>query len=480
MIRTATLLIAIAFVPALPLKAQRYDEAISKARFLIEAHRAQTNIPGIQIAVMAKGKLVWSQGFGFSDLEKQISVDAQTRFRIASVSKPVTSMAFGKMLEEGAIDTDRDIRQYLPDFPEKKYVITSRHLAASVSGIRHYTSGERAPNQTHYKTTEEALERFENDPVAFEPGSQFLYSSYGWVLLSAVMESASDMDFFGLMENTWSELGMNNTAFDYPVQPMEHRSEFYVFDKKEGRQLAPPEDRSYMYAGGGYVSTAEDLVHMGLSLLTDSYLQNGTRELLTSSYVLKDGTPTGYGLGFETGISRLNTPIVYHSGSLPTSVAHLIVYPDEEVVMAWLANTGDHVFFNEREAQTIAELFVKSDQPEGENAQEITGSWRIRTTSLRDKNTDGIMRIDVTPDGLVTGSITFKRSKKKKEFPLIVINQDGNKIHCVAVSPMFMDFYLVIDEDAFSGEWLHDFNVKGIPEEDDYWKKREIIGIQID
>lgn len=477
MIRFYILLFTIAFSAAFPLRAQRYNDAISKARFLIEAHRTQTNIPGIQIAVMASGELVWSQGFGYSDLKKQIRVDTLTRFRIASVSKPVTSMAFGKMVEEGIIDPDRDIRSYLPVFPEKKYVITSRHLAASVSGIRHYSTGEDTPNQTHYETIEEALERFENDPLAFEPGSQFLYSSYGWVLLSAVMERAANTDFFGLMENTWNELGMFNTTFDYPGQPMAHRSEFYIYDKKARRRLATPEDRSYMYAGGGYLSTAEDLARMGHSLLTDSYLQKDTRELLITSYVLHDGTVTGYGLGWETGMSRLNTPVVYHSGSMPTAVSHLILYPDEQLVVAWLANTGDHVFFNEREAQSVAELFVNPEQSGGN--PDITGSWRIKTTSLRDKTTEGILKIGQGSDGLVTGTITFKRSRKKKEFPLIVISRDGNKMHCVAVSPMFIDFYLEFYEDGFTGEWLHDFNVRGIPEEDEYWKKREITGTKI-
>lgn len=70
--------------------AQGYTDAINNARFLINAHKLQTEIPGVQIAVMAKGKLVWSEGFGYSNLVEQRKVVSTTKFRIASVSKPLT------------------------------------------------------------------------------------------------------------------------------------------------------------------------------------------------------------------------------------------------------------------------------------------------------------------------------------------------------------------------------------------------------
>ena len=75
------------------ISAQNYTDAIKKAQLLIEAHKSQTQIPGCQIAVMVKGKLVWSESFGFSDLENNTKVTSHTKFRIASVSKPITAMA---------------------------------------------------------------------------------------------------------------------------------------------------------------------------------------------------------------------------------------------------------------------------------------------------------------------------------------------------------------------------------------------------
>lgn len=454
---------------------QGYGNAIKKAKFLVDAHRSQTQIPGCQVAVMVKGKLVWSESFGFSDIENSVKVSSNTKFRIASLSKPVTSMALGRLWEQGKIDLDEDIRGYLPSFPEKTFVITPRHLASSTSGIRHYNSEETVLNTTNYPTVLSALLRFENDPLKFEPGTQFLYSSYGWVLLSAVMEKASGTSFFELMQNTWITLGMQHTSFDFPDKNIDQKSKFYVYDKKQKRKLAPFENRSYMYAGGGYLSTAEDLVHMGRQLINSQFLKEDTKQLLTKSYLLKDGTPTYYGLGWETGTSRLHTKVIYHSGSLPTSVAHLVIYPEEEVVMAYLANTGNHVFFNAREAQTIAELFLE-EETANNLTSDFEGKWNITTTSLRDKKTTGTLHLNLNTNGILDGTITFKRSSKKITCPLVVVNIENGTAHCVGVSPMFIDFYLELKNDEFTGKWLHDFNVKGIPEKGGYWKPRKIIG----
>src|SRR6056297_2530677 len=151
--------------------AQDYMKAIDKARFLIEAHRRQTNIPGCQAAVMVKGQLVWSEGFGVSDLENKVKVTADTKFRVASVSKPITAMALGKLIESDQLDMDKDIRTYLPHFPDKNFVITARHLASSTSGIRHYNESDPEFNTKHYNTVMASLENFQNDDLLFEPGS---------------------------------------------------------------------------------------------------------------------------------------------------------------------------------------------------------------------------------------------------------------------------------------------------------------------
>ena len=156
--------------------------------------------------------------------------------------------------------------------------------------------------------------------------------------------------------------------------------------------------------------------------------------------------------------------------------SHLVIYPDQKVVFAYLSNTGDQVFFNDREAQSISEIFVKKVMGmEAHDASEINGEWQIETTSLRNKKSIGKLSLK---NG--QGTITFKRSKEEKTFPATVLGYHNNSLHLIAVSPMFIDFYLKVNGDQLEGVWLHDFDVKGIPETDEYWKAREVIGTKME
>ena len=455
-----------------------YESAIEKARFLIKEHQKQTNIPGIQVALMVEDTLVWSEGFGFSDLSQKTPVNQSTKFRIASISKPVTSVALGKMIEQGTIEIDKDINFYLPEFPKKNYSITSRQLAASTSGIRHYSDEDPLYNEINYPNIISSLNRFKDDKLLFKPGSEHHYSSYGWVLLSAVMEKAASQSFTELMDDAWNELGMFHTTFDLPEVDISNKSKHYVSGKKDSRTEAHFDNRSYMYAGGGYLSTAEDLVLLGGKLLNNQFISAETKKLLFSSYKLQDGTDTKYGLGWESGVNRTITPVVYHSGSMPSARSHLVIFPEKGVVFAYLANTGDNIFFNEREAHSIAELFVDTQVMMSNQSDALIGEWEIKSTSLRNRKTSGTLELSQNISGIIEGSITFKRSKKKKTFPIIFAESRNNQYHLIGVSPMFFDLYLTINEGAINGYWLHDFNVNGTPEQDDYWKPRDISAIK--
>ena len=463
------------------LYSQEFEAATEKARFLIKAHQQQTHLPGVQVALLVKDSLVWSEGFGYSDLEKKIPVDSQTKFRVASISKSISSIALGKLMDDSLIDIDQEIHTYLPSFPQKEHPINSRQLAASTAGIRHYESKDPTYNTVNYSSIESSLDRFKDDPLLFEPGTEYYYSSYSWVLLSAVMEKTANKPFFEIMEQTWSDLGMQNTTFDYPNSEIENKSKFYIHDKKENRIIAPEDNRSYMYAGGGYLSTAENLVKMGSEIVNPNYLEKSTIKELTQSYELKDGTKTLYGLGWETGQSRLGTKIIYHSGNMSTARSHLIIYPEKEIVFAYIANSGDQVFFNDREAQNIAELFVEAlEEPsEVENKSIFIGKWDIVTSSLRNKKSKGTLDLK-NKNGIICGELSFTRSRKKKTFPVVLAQTDGTDAHLIAVSPMFIDFYLSFENNSFKGTWLHDFNVKGVEEEDDYWLARKIEGEKLE
>jgi serine beta-lactamase-like protein LACTB, mitochondrial len=94
-------------------------------------------VPGLAAAAGLDGKLIWSEGFGLADLQAKKPVSTETLFRIGSISKPVTAAGLMRLVERGQLDLDADIHRYVPDFPDKGQVITTRELAGHLAGIRH-------------------------------------------------------------------------------------------------------------------------------------------------------------------------------------------------------------------------------------------------------------------------------------------------------------------------------------------------------
>src|SRR5208282_3427192 len=106
-------------------------------------------IPGLALAVAVGGKIVYSEGFGYADLEERVPVWPTTKFRIGSISKPLTATALMQLVEAGKLDLDAPVQKYVPTFPDKGAVITVRMVAGHLAGIRHY-QGEEMTMQRHY------------------------------------------------------------------------------------------------------------------------------------------------------------------------------------------------------------------------------------------------------------------------------------------------------------------------------------------
>jgi CubicO group peptidase (beta-lactamase class C family) len=317
---------------------------------------ASTLAPGAQIAVSRNGKLVWSESFGCADLELDVPVSAKTRIRIGSVSKPLTSAALGALVEQGRLDLDAPVQLYVPDFPKKAWPVTSRQLAGHLAGVRHY-EGDEYRIRDHYDSVRAGLAIFEKDALLFEPGTKYSYSSYGWNLLSAVIEGASGEPFLSLMQKrVFGPAGMRNTSADDPAPIVPGRARSYTRDALTGHVVnAPYVDNSYKWAGGGFVSTAEDLVAFANALLEGRLLNSATVKLLWTSLKTSDGKPTEYGLGWTVDRDSKGRARVRHSGGAMGGSANLVLYPEQSLVVALLVNSDESFT---RQTPQIAEVFL--------------------------------------------------------------------------------------------------------------------------
>ena len=314
-------------------------------RFITDTMRI-LGAPGTSICVMRDGAVVWSRAFGLADLEQNLPATTETRFRIGSVSKSLTSVAVGRLVQDGQLDLDAPVQRYVPTFPQKRYPITVRQVAGHLAGIRHYATGE-FENREHYGTVTEGLAIFAADSLLFEPGTQFSYSSYGYNLLGAVIEGASGQSYLDYMKHVVLEPAeMRHTSFEHPDSIIPHRGRYYTRADSTGPIInAPYVDNTYKWPSGGYLSTAEDLARFGDRLLRGELLRPETVELLWTSMRTADGKPTDYGIGWTVERDSLGRRRVRHAGGSVGGTAHLIIYPDDRLIVAVLVNS-DYTFID--------------------------------------------------------------------------------------------------------------------------------------
>jgi serine beta-lactamase-like protein LACTB, mitochondrial len=320
------------------------QQVVSSVRRFITDTLRVLRAPGASICVIHDGRVLWSAGIGMADLEQNVPVTPTTKFRIGSVSKSLTAVALGKLYESGKLDWDAPVQRYVSGFPVKTWPITVRQVAGHLAGIRHYLPGE-FENQKHYPTVTEGLTIFADDTLLFEPGTQYRYSTYGYNLLSVVIEGASGESYLSYMRRqVFEPAGMIHTAAEEPDSIIPMRGRYYTRADSTGPVInAPFVDNSYKWAGGGFLSTAEDLARFGQRLLEGRLLQPETLDLLWTPMQTSDGEPTGYGIGWTAETDSLGRRRVRHSGGSVGGTAHLIIYPDEKLVVAVLVNS-DYTF----------------------------------------------------------------------------------------------------------------------------------------
>ncbi|OQV17984.1 Serine beta-lactamase-like protein LACTB, mitochondrial [Hypsibius exemplaris] len=402
------------------------QEAVRRSRRILERHREEIGDPGLVVGVSIDGEVVWTEGLGWADFENRVACHADTVMRIASIGKAISMTIIAKLWEEGKLDLDKPVQEYVPEFPLKEFdgqpvTITCRQLVSHLSGIRHYSKTKKPDNddkaklllpgakttltetekaaavarpaynefneseyylQKPFKSTLESVGLFKDDPLLNKPDEEFLYTTHGWTLLSAVIESVTKRKLTDVLKDLFRDLNMTNTFLD------EHEPSNYRRSKSGCLRNAPFVDNSYKWAGGGLLSTAGDLLKFAHLLLSSyqhtkepspGYLKSSTLKALWS---LVDKTKKdeyadkGYGMGWmvvperTVGAFCLRQPhIVYHTAersepapcwpSFPGSVTRTgmdpAAPPPEGIVVTTFANLEQAALY--KKSIEIAQIF---------------------------------------------------------------------------------------------------------------------------
>jgi CubicO group peptidase (beta-lactamase class C family) len=311
-------------------------DVVHQIDVLVERARSAEQIPAVSVAIAMNGSVVFSKAYGWADLENSVAATPASLFRTASVAKPMTAVGALELAEKGKLDLDAPIQKYCPAFPLKPWPITTRELLGHLAGIRAYKDREIF-STVHYVNTIDGLSLFKDDPLLFEPGTRYEYSTYGYTVVGCVMEGASGERFPEYMaEHVFQPAGMDHVAVDDVYNLVPHRVRGY--DRLNGRVInAPLMDSSYKVPGGGYVATAEDLARFGAAIMGGKLLRAETISAMWTPQSTKDGNQTHYGMGW--GVADLEGETIYaHSGSQPGTRTSLFVIPARKMAFAVMIN----------------------------------------------------------------------------------------------------------------------------------------------
>jgi serine beta-lactamase-like protein LACTB len=348
----------------------QWADAVERGRHIMRTGLAEDNLPGLSVAVGVGGDIVWAEGFGWADLENKVPVTPNHRFRIGTASTVLTSAAVGLLLEQGRLKLDDEIQTYVPEFPKKPWPVTLRQLMGHLAGVRTDGGDEGPLLSQRCERPVDGLQAFADRELLFEPGTRYLFSSYGWIAVSAAVEAAAGEPFLTFMrDRIFDPLGMRDTRADSVSKEIPDRVTPYfprfAADPRYGPDLMREIDLS-CYAGASvFLSTPSDLVRFGLAMNSGKLLPPAARQLLQTSQRLPSGDETGYGLGWDlesVTLSGGETPVVGHDGDvLGGMVASLITLRERGIVVAVMSNTSYADTFSL--GSNIAQAFVEGPGP---------------------------------------------------------------------------------------------------------------------
>lgn len=291
---------------------------------------------GLSVAVSHRDE-EWFANFGFRQIERREPATSDTRYRLASVTKMITAVAILQLVEQGAVQLDDDIRTYLPTFPAKAWPVTIRQLLGHLAGISHYKDCRRECHLKTPHTTEQALRIFRSWPLEHEPGSRYLYTSYGYNLLGAIIEQVSGQSYVDfLQEHVFAPSHMTSTNIDSLQRRGPRDAQGYVLYEDK---LVPsePVDVTSRFAGGGLRASPTDMLSFGRALLRGDLLSEATLELMQTSMATTDGVLTDYGMGAAV-YPQSGRYVVAHAGSQPETSTYLVLVPAEQLVIFLATN----------------------------------------------------------------------------------------------------------------------------------------------
>lgn len=384
---------------------------------LVNETLAKSKLPGLALTVSKEGEIIYSQGFGYADLENKVNMLPTTQIRTASVAKVITATALGKLASEGKIDFDTPIGEYVTYLKEPFASLTIRQISGHITGIQHQPSSNRAKKKT-YTSSKEMVQLVEETSLLFEPATKYQYSTLGYNLLAGVIESITGKSYADYMqEEIFTPLKMTQTFPDDKSKLTEKDAKMYYFKKEKLTLDKKYFNGSYKLAGAGFRSTSEDLVKM-MNAYSNGFLKDEVVEEMFTSSTLKNGNKTNVGIGWRLNIDMHWRETIEHAGSWQGARTVVAYYPKEKLSISIMIN-AQCTFFIEETAHLIAQLFL-NDIDLNQNLEPVSNQLSIQYNANdgTKKKLTGIVNMTSSKMGFLEVKTEIKFLQKGKLFYL--------------------------------------------------------------
>jgi CubicO group peptidase (beta-lactamase class C family) len=294
--------------------------------------------PGCAALVAYKGEIIYKKAFGLANIENAVAMKPDMIFRIGSITKQFTAIAILRLMEQGKLTLQDEITKYLPDYPVNGKKITIEHLLTHTSGIKSYTGMEKFNDmQGKDMKVDELIAFFKNEPMDFDPGTNWKYNNSGYVLLGAILEKITGKPYGEYIEETiFKPLGMKNSLYGSNSKIIPNRASGYD-PGNSGIRNAAYLSMALPYAAGSLMSSVEDLYKWNRALRSNQLVKKETLEKAFTGYKLQSGRNTNYGYGWAVGDIG-NHRVIEHSGGINGYLSDALYGPEDDIFIAVLSN----------------------------------------------------------------------------------------------------------------------------------------------
>ncbi|WP_296176032.1 serine hydrolase [uncultured Brevundimonas sp.] len=354
------------------------DDKAAAIEQLVQGEMASRRIPGLQLAIVRNGEIVFTGAYGQSDLETAKPVTDRTVFGVNSISKAFTGVAAMQLVEAGKLDLDASVTQYLERLPASWEAITVRQVLTHTSGLP-----EIIDDNTRLIDGAEpdaAWAKVQELPLRYAPGTQYAYNQTGYALMGKIIEQISGKPFVDFVrEGQFNAAGMEQARFGNTADTAPELASLYTYLtlKLEGMRTVGVERSetpmarqevwpAYMHPTAGVQATARDLAAWVIALQDRKLVSEKGLEQLWAPQQLPDGsyrgfnrTINGYGLGWPS-IRRAEHPAITPTGG---DRAAIFIYPEDDLTVIVLTNlmgAGPQRFADKIAAQYIPGLAVEN------------------------------------------------------------------------------------------------------------------------